>query len=97
MRESSFEPFTIIKLVINNRVEVKLSMEFLMKHPVFPVILVKPYHQTEGDKFPKRKESPSLGKVVEEDSPSPVKRRLGASKIKINGKDHIQYLVRFKK
>ncbi|MBW0472791.1 hypothetical protein O181_012506 [Austropuccinia psidii MF-1] len=29
-------PFTIIKLIVNNAVEVKLTVEFSRKHPVFP-------------------------------------------------------------
>ncbi|MBW0585789.1 hypothetical protein O181_125504 [Austropuccinia psidii MF-1] len=48
-------PFTIIKLIGRNTVEVKLTEEFSRKHPVFPVSSVKPYFQTEEDKFPSRK------------------------------------------
>ncbi|MBW0519589.1 hypothetical protein O181_059304 [Austropuccinia psidii MF-1] len=45
-------PFTIIKLIGKNAVEVKLTEEFSSKLLVFPMILVKPYFQTEEDKFP---------------------------------------------
>ncbi|MBW0506989.1 hypothetical protein O181_046704 [Austropuccinia psidii MF-1] len=55
MRDSLLGPFTIIKLKGKNEVEVKLIEEFSRKHPVFPVNLVKPYFQTEEDKFPSRK------------------------------------------
>ncbi|MBW0551339.1 hypothetical protein O181_091054 [Austropuccinia psidii MF-1] len=74
MRDSFVGPFTIIKLMGKNAVEVKLTEEFSGKHPVFPV------------------------KIVEvEDSPAPVKKIIKARKIRLNGKDQRQCLVRFKK
>ncbi|MBW0529685.1 hypothetical protein O181_069400 [Austropuccinia psidii MF-1] len=57
MGNSLVGPFTIIKLIGKNAVEVKLTEEFSRKHPVFPVSLVKPYFQTEEDHFPTRKKS----------------------------------------
>ncbi|MBW0565513.1 hypothetical protein O181_105228 [Austropuccinia psidii MF-1] len=54
MRDSFLGPFTIIKLICKNAVEVILTEEFSRKHPVFPVCLVKPYFQTGEDKFPSR-------------------------------------------
>ncbi|MBW0501557.1 hypothetical protein O181_041272 [Austropuccinia psidii MF-1] len=59
MRDSFVGPFTIIKLIGKNAMEVKLTEEFSRKHPVFPVSLVKPYFQTEEDKFPSRKKNPT--------------------------------------
>ncbi|MBW0501401.1 hypothetical protein O181_041116 [Austropuccinia psidii MF-1] len=41
-----------------NAVEVKLTEEFSRKNPVLPVSLVKPYFQTEEDKFHSRKKKP---------------------------------------
>ncbi|MBW0514792.1 hypothetical protein O181_054507 [Austropuccinia psidii MF-1] len=41
MRDSFVGPFTIIKLIGKNAVEVKLTEEFSRKHPVFLVSLVK--------------------------------------------------------
>ncbi|MBW0572065.1 hypothetical protein O181_111780 [Austropuccinia psidii MF-1] len=58
MRASFLGPFTIIRLIGKNSVEVKLTEEFSRKHPVFPVSLLKPYFQTEEDKFPSRKKTP---------------------------------------
>ncbi|MBW0520230.1 hypothetical protein O181_059945 [Austropuccinia psidii MF-1] len=49
MRESFLGPFTIIKFIGKNAVEVKLTEEFSRKHPVFPVSLVKIYFQTEEE------------------------------------------------
>ncbi|MBW0513415.1 hypothetical protein O181_053130 [Austropuccinia psidii MF-1] len=70
MRDSFVGPFTIIKLVDKNAVEVKLTKEFSRKHPVFPVSLVKPYFQTEEGKFPSRKKIFTPPEIVEvEDSP----------------------------
>ncbi|MBW0507231.1 hypothetical protein O181_046946 [Austropuccinia psidii MF-1] len=97
MRELFVGTFTIIKLIGKNEVEVKLTEEFSRKHPVFPVGLVKPYFQTEEDKFPFRKKNPTPPEIVGvEDSPGPVNKIIKARKIRLNGKDQTQYLVRFK-
>ncbi|MBW0530934.1 hypothetical protein O181_070649 [Austropuccinia psidii MF-1] len=97
MRNSFLGPFTIIKLIGNNAVVVRLTEEFFSKHPVFPVSLVKPYFQTGEDKFPSRKKTTNPPEIVEmEDSPGPVKKIIKVRKIRLNGKDQRQYLVRFK-
>ncbi|MBW0545329.1 hypothetical protein O181_085044 [Austropuccinia psidii MF-1] len=97
MRDSFVGPFTIIKLIGKNAVEVKLTEEFSRKHPVFPVSLVKPYFQTEEDKFPSRKKNPTPPDIVQvESSQGPVSKIIRARKIRFNGKDQRQYLVRFK-
>ncbi|MBW0577192.1 hypothetical protein O181_116907 [Austropuccinia psidii MF-1] len=75
MRDSFVGPFTIIKLIGKNSVEVMLTEEFSRKHPVSPVSLVKPYLQTEEGKFPSRKKNLTPPEIVEvEDSPRPVIR-----------------------
>ncbi|MBW0468833.1 hypothetical protein O181_008548 [Austropuccinia psidii MF-1] len=52
---------------------------------------------TEEDKFPSRKKNPTPPEIVEvEDMPGPVKKLIKARKIRLNGKDQRQYLVRFK-
>ncbi|MBW0534964.1 hypothetical protein O181_074679 [Austropuccinia psidii MF-1] len=92
MRDSFVRPFTIIKLIGTNAVEVKLTEEFSRKHLVFPVSLVKPYFQTEEYKFPSRKKNPTPPEIVEvEDSSGPVKKIIKARKIRLNGKDERQY------
>ncbi|MBW0461435.1 hypothetical protein O181_001150 [Austropuccinia psidii MF-1] len=97
MRYSFVGPFTIIKLIWRHAVEVKLIEEFSRKHPVFSVSLVKPYFKKEEDKFPSRKKNPTPPQIVElEDSPGPVNKIIQARKIRLNGKDQRQYLVRFK-
>ncbi|MBW0481718.1 hypothetical protein O181_021433 [Austropuccinia psidii MF-1] len=97
MRYSFLGPFTIINLIRKHAVEVKLTDTFSRKHPVFLVSLVKPYFQTEEGKFPSRKKNPTPPEMVElEDSPGPVKKIINARKIRLNGKDQRQYLVRFK-
>ncbi|MBW0526768.1 hypothetical protein O181_066483 [Austropuccinia psidii MF-1] len=50
-------PFTIINLIGKNKVEVKLTEEFSRTHPGFPVSLVKPYLQTEEERFPSTRNS----------------------------------------
>ncbi|MBW0549439.1 hypothetical protein O181_089154 [Austropuccinia psidii MF-1] len=97
MRESFVVPFTIIKLIGKNAVEVRLTEEFSRKHPVFPASMVKPYFQTEEDTFPSRKNKPTPPEIVEVEAyPGPVKKIIKARKIIMNGKDQTQYLVRFK-
>ncbi|MBW0506071.1 hypothetical protein O181_045786 [Austropuccinia psidii MF-1] len=97
MRDSFLGFFNIIKLIGKNAVEVKLTEEFFRKHPVFQVRSVKPYFQTEEDKFPSRKKNPTPPEIVEmEDSPGPLKKIIKARKIRLNGKEQRQYLVRFK-
>ncbi|MBW0561696.1 hypothetical protein O181_101411 [Austropuccinia psidii MF-1] len=97
MRDSFVGPFTIIRFIGKNAVEVKLTEEFSRNHPVFPASLVKPYFQTEEDKLPSRKKNPTPPDIVEvEDSPGPVSKIIKARKIRLNGKDQRQYLVRFK-
>ncbi|MBW0470004.1 hypothetical protein O181_009719 [Austropuccinia psidii MF-1] len=81
-----------------NAVEVQLTEEFSRKHPVVPVSLVKSYHQTGENKFPSRRKNPTSKEIVEvEDSPGPVKEIIKARNIRLNGKDHRKYLIRFKK
>ncbi|MBW0498358.1 hypothetical protein O181_038073 [Austropuccinia psidii MF-1] len=97
MRDSFLGPFTIIKLIGKNAVEVRLTEEFSRKHPVFPVTLVKTYFQTGEDRFPSRNKTYTPKDIVDvEDSPGPVKNIIKGRKIGLNGKDQRQYLVRFK-
>ncbi|MBW0483396.1 hypothetical protein O181_023111 [Austropuccinia psidii MF-1] len=70
-----------------NAVEVKLTEELSSKYPVFPVSLVKPYFQTEEEKFPARKKGSTPPEIVEvEDSPGPVRKIIKARKFRLNGK-----------
>ncbi|MBW0573134.1 hypothetical protein O181_112849 [Austropuccinia psidii MF-1] len=97
MRDSFAGPFTIIKWIGKNAVEVKITEEFSRKHPVFPVSLVKPYFQTEEGKFPFRKNILTPPEIVAvEDSPGPLSEIIRARKIRLSGKDQRRYLVRFK-
>ncbi|MBW0470248.1 hypothetical protein O181_009963 [Austropuccinia psidii MF-1] len=83
------EPKNHEGLIGKNSAEAKLSEEFSRKHPVFPVSMIKPYHQTGEEKFPSRKKTHILQSIVEvEDSPGPVKMIIKARKIRLNGKDH---------
>ncbi|MBW0485725.1 hypothetical protein O181_025440 [Austropuccinia psidii MF-1] len=88
MRDAFVGTFTIIELIGKNAVEVKLTEKFSRKHSVFPVSLVKPYFQTEKEKFPFRKKNPSPPEVVEvEDSSGHVKKIIKARNIRLNGED----------
>ncbi|MBW0485380.1 hypothetical protein O181_025095 [Austropuccinia psidii MF-1] len=79
MRDSCLGPFTIIKLIGKNLVEVKLTEEFSRKQPVFLQLKPHPPEIPEG-----------------EDSCGLVRKIIKARKIRLNGKDQRQYLVRFK-
>ncbi|MBW0585264.1 hypothetical protein O181_124979 [Austropuccinia psidii MF-1] len=84
MRDSFLGPLTIIRLIGKNAVEVKLTEEFFRKRPVFPVSLLKPYFQTEEDKFSSRKKNPTPPVIAEvEDSPGPVGKIIRARKIRL--------------
>ncbi|MBW0482949.1 hypothetical protein O181_022664 [Austropuccinia psidii MF-1] len=97
MRDSFVGPFTIIRLIGKDSVGGRPKEEFSTKNPVFPVSLVKPYHQTGEDKFPSRNKSQTPKDIIEvEASPGKVKKIIKARKIRLNGKDHRHYLVRFK-
>ncbi|MBW0485112.1 hypothetical protein O181_024827 [Austropuccinia psidii MF-1] len=95
--EPDFKKGDQVLLIGKNSVEVKLTEEYSRKHPVFPVILVKPYFQTDEDKFPSRKKNSTPPEIVEfEGSPGPVKKIIKSRNIRLNGKDQRQYLVRSK-
>ncbi|MBW0562516.1 hypothetical protein O181_102231 [Austropuccinia psidii MF-1] len=95
MRDSLVGPFTIIKLIGKNAMELQLKEKFSRKHPVFAVSLVKPYFQTE-DKFPSRRRNPTPPEVVKvEDSPGSVSKIIRDRKIGLDRKGQRQYLVRF--
>ncbi|MBW0466530.1 hypothetical protein O181_006245 [Austropuccinia psidii MF-1] len=97
IKDSFLGPFTIITLLVRNAVEARLTEEFSMKHPVVPVNLVKPYFQTGENKFPSRNNTTTPPDIVEvEDSCGPLKKIIRARKIRLNGQDQRQYLVRFK-
>ncbi|MBW0593101.1 hypothetical protein O181_132816 [Austropuccinia psidii MF-1] len=97
MGDSFVGPFNIISLIGENAVKVKITEEFFRKYPVLPVSLVKPYHQTGEDKLPSRNKGHTPQKIMEvEDPPGPVKKMIKARMIRLNGKDHRQYLVRLK-
>ncbi|MBW0585506.1 hypothetical protein O181_125221 [Austropuccinia psidii MF-1] len=82
MRDSFVGPFTIIRLIGKNAVEVKLTEEFSRKPPVFPVSLVKPYFQTEEDQFPSRKQNPTPPDIVEWRTPKALFKHQTADKDK---------------
>ncbi|MBW0481812.1 hypothetical protein O181_021527 [Austropuccinia psidii MF-1] len=97
MRDPFVGPFTIIKLIRKNLVEVRLTEEFSRKYPLFPVSMVKPYFQAGEERFPSRRKTTTPPDIVEgEDFPGPVRRVIKARKVRLNGKDQRQYLVRFK-
>ncbi|MBW0487829.1 hypothetical protein O181_027544 [Austropuccinia psidii MF-1] len=53
--------------------------------------------ETGEDKFPSIKNTTTPQEIVEvEESPGPVKKIIKARKIRLNGRDQRQYLVRFK-
>ncbi|MBW0577075.1 hypothetical protein O181_116790 [Austropuccinia psidii MF-1] len=99
MRDSFVGPFNLIILIGKTEVEVKFTEEFSGKTPVLPVSLVKiPYHQAGEDNFSSRNKINTPQEVVEvEGFPGPVNKGIKARKIRLNGKDHRQYLVRLKR
>ncbi|MBW0552123.1 hypothetical protein O181_091838 [Austropuccinia psidii MF-1] len=87
MRDSFVEPFTIMKLIGKNAVDVRLTEEFSRKHSVFPVSLFKPYFQKGEDRFPSSNKTYTAQDIVEvEVSPGPVKNIIKARQLRLNGK-----------
>ncbi|MBW0488918.1 hypothetical protein O181_028633 [Austropuccinia psidii MF-1] len=69
----------------------------LYKTPVLNELQGIEANKTGEDKFTSRKRNTTPEDIVEvEDSPGPVKKIIKARKIKLNGIDQRQYLVRFK-
>ncbi|MBW0475588.1 hypothetical protein O181_015303 [Austropuccinia psidii MF-1] len=66
MRDSFLGPFKIIRMLRMKAVEIRLTEEFSRKHTFFPVMLVKPYSQTDDNKFPNRKNIIANEKLVKE-------------------------------
>ncbi|MBW0535894.1 hypothetical protein O181_075609 [Austropuccinia psidii MF-1] len=88
MRESFVWPFTIIRLIGKNSVEVRITEKFSRKHPVFPVSLVKPCFQTGEGKLPSRRKTTTLPDIVEvQEFPGPVEQIIKARRIRLNVKD----------
>ncbi|MBW0560938.1 hypothetical protein O181_100653 [Austropuccinia psidii MF-1] len=89
MRYSFVGPLIIIKLIGKNAGEVQLTEEFSSKHPVFPLSLVKPYHQTGEDRFPSRSKKSTPQAIVEAvDFPGSVKKIIKARNMRLNGTYH---------
>ncbi|MBW0481174.1 hypothetical protein O181_020889 [Austropuccinia psidii MF-1] len=87
-----------MSLMEENEVEVLLIEELSRKYPVFPVSLDKYYHQTGENRFPSmNKKHITQDTVKVEDCPGAVKKIIKARNIRLNGKEHRKYLVRFKK
>ncbi|MBW0505036.1 hypothetical protein O181_044751 [Austropuccinia psidii MF-1] len=72
------------------------SEEFSRKHPVFPVSLAKPYFQKEGVIPLQEEESHSTRNSGSGRLPWTREKIIKARKIRLNGKDQRQHLVRFK-
>ncbi|MBW0552878.1 hypothetical protein O181_092593 [Austropuccinia psidii MF-1] len=73
------------------------KMRYSFETPSLSSEFIKPYFQTEEDKFPSRKKKTTPPEIVEvEDSPGPVEKIIQARKIRLNGKYQRQYLVRLK-
>ncbi|MBW0545189.1 hypothetical protein O181_084904 [Austropuccinia psidii MF-1] len=97
MRDLFVGPFTIIKMIGKNEVEVRIAEEFSRKNAEVPESLVKSYFQKGEDKFPSRNKTYNSQDTLEvKDSPGPVKKISKARKIRLNGKDQKQYLIKFK-
>ncbi|MBW0485021.1 hypothetical protein O181_024736 [Austropuccinia psidii MF-1] len=89
MIESYVGPFTIIRMIGENAVEVRLTEEFSRKHLVFLVILLKPYHKTDNSRYPSHMKVFTLEKVVEEeDSPTTVKKIIKPTRLRIHGEEN---------
>lgn len=68
LKDPYIGPFTVVRLIGPNALELDLHGAYARRHPVFPVSLVKLYQESDVTKFPQRasKEKP-LPEIEEED------------------------------
>jgi len=98
LHEPFVGPFTVLRHVGPNAIEVNLTKEFNRRHPVFPISLTKPHKSAEPDRFPKRTNNPPpvpdlIDGEEEYEIESIVKHRTIRTKGK---KPTTEYLVRWK-
>jgi len=98
LHEPFVGPFTVLRHVGPNAVEVNLTKEFNRRHPVFPISLTKLHKSVSPEKFPNRTNNPPPTPLLidgeeEWEVDHIVKHRLSDVKKKRGPKE---YLVRWK-
>jgi hypothetical protein len=98
LHEPFVGPFTVLRHVGPNAIEVNLTKEFSRRHPVFPISLTKPHKNVTEDRFPNRSNNPApipdlIDGEEEWEIEKIVKHRLQNAKNKRGPKE---YLVRWK-
>ena len=96
MQDSFVGPFLVTKLHGKNAVEVILTGEFVRKHPVFPVSLLKLYHTTDKDKYRSGLQTPPEVPTMDTGEEKKFLKILKQKRIEQDNKDVTLYLVRYK-
>ena len=87
-------PFVVRALHGKNAVEVVLTEELERKHPTFPVSLIKPYKESDKEKFPLRSKMEVIVPPLEQGETKKISKVLKEKRIRENNKK--LYLVRYK-
>jgi hypothetical protein len=91
-------PFSVLRLVGPNSIEVVLTDKYARKHPVFPVSICKKYNDGDPERFPDRREQPPpTPEVVDNDLEWEIDRFIDERTIKKGkGRTVREYHVRWK-
>ena len=98
LQDSFVGPFIVTNLYGKNAVEVILTGELSRKHPVFPVSLLKHYKDPQDTAIRKNSEQkPALViPILQPEGEKKFLKNLKQKRVKIDNKDVILYLVRYK-
>ncbi|POW13130.1 hypothetical protein PSHT_07866 [Puccinia striiformis] len=94
LKDAFVGPFFVKALHGRNAVEVVLTEGYDLKHPTFPVSLLKKYMTAEDDKGSNAPVTPA--ELLEEDKPGFPSKILDKKLTRIEGQDCRLYLTRFK-
>jgi hypothetical protein len=98
LHEASAGPFSVVRLIGDNAIEVALTGEYARKHPVFPVSLAKPYTAGDPARFPGRRQAPPPDPDFIDGEPEwEIEQILDEKRLRsANGTLERHYLVRWK-
>ncbi|MBW0591883.1 hypothetical protein O181_131598 [Austropuccinia psidii MF-1] len=94
LKDSYVGSFFIVALHGTNAVQVELSGELENKHPIFPVILIKPYHPADKELFPLRNPTPLTVPTMGQNEYKNIKKVVKERRLR--GKNQRKYLVRYR-
>ncbi|MBW0523363.1 hypothetical protein O181_063078 [Austropuccinia psidii MF-1] len=95
LKDSYVGPFVIVDLHGIKAVQGELSGELEIKHPTFPVSLIKPYQPADKELFPLSNTTPLTVPPVEQNEDKKIKKVIKEKRLRV--KNQREYLVRYRK